>query len=48
MGFYRSGSHTDKHLPQSPITGKLFLNDDILLAFYEFYLSTVVPLTYHY
>ncbi len=26
-----SGPQTDKHLPQSPFTGKIFLDDDILL-----------------
>ncbi len=37
-GIWGSGPQTDKHLPQSPLAGHFFLDDDI--AFHEFYLST--------
>jgi hypothetical protein len=35
-----SGPQTDKHLPESPVTGKFFLMTTFWIAFYESYLST--------
>jgi hypothetical protein len=41
MGFWPSGSQTDKHLTQIPFTGQLFYMTTFCIAFYESYLSTM-------
>ncbi len=38
-----SGPHTDKHPPQSLFTGKFILLTTFCIAFYESYLSTMLP-----
>jgi hypothetical protein len=34
---------TDKHVPQSPLTGQFFMMTTFCIAFYESYLSMVAP-----